>query len=129
MHAYKAQVLRALLAQALLERRNIIENVPDPVGTTASSEAESATDEQSAVERRATSDDIRGDTPEGGTDNQTDEERTCRESRVVPRNSEFMRQRVQSQSNTLDAVSGIGLATHVRRVQAILVARGYCDDC
>lgn len=46
-----------------------IGDVPDPVGPAASSKAERATDEQSAVERRAASDNIRCDTPERGTDN------------------------------------------------------------
>lgn len=79
--------------------------VPNPAGPAASSEAECATEEQSAVKRRAASNNIRGDAPEGGTDNQPNEERTCRKSRVVFWNAEFGGQWRQSQSNTLNTVS------------------------
>ena len=78
-----------------------IGDIPDPAGPAASSETECSAHEKSDVEREATSNNIRGDTPERGTDNQTNEERTCREPGFVFRDPEFSRQRRQGQSNAL----------------------------
>jgi hypothetical protein len=67
-------------------------DLPNPVGTATRSKTEHTTDHESKVESWATANNIGGDTPEGGTDAETHEQRTSSKTNVVLVNAEFQRQ-------------------------------------
>lgn len=50
-----------------------IKDIPDPAGPSTSGKTERAADEQGAVERKATPNNVRGYAPEGGAHDQSNE--------------------------------------------------------
>lgn len=94
--ANRAMVLIKALANAAVSHQALQEHIPNPVRATACSQAESASQEQGGVESQTTTDNIRGDTPERGTDTQAQEESAGGESHMRFGNSKLILQRGQS---------------------------------
>lgn len=97
--AYKAQVLSNGQYQEVTRGNEPI--LPNPVGPTASSETKGTTEEKRRVESRSSTDGIRSNTPERGTDNQTNEKGTGSETGISLGNTKFLSHGTQGESNTL----------------------------
>jgi hypothetical protein len=82
-----------------------LRDLPDPGGTTTGSQAKGTGQEQSHIEGKTTTDNIRSNTPERGTDAETNEQSACGETHPRSGESELVRDGSQCQSNTLQMIN------------------------
>lgn len=86
-------------------------NIPNPVRTTASSKTKCTAQEERAVKSRATTNSVRSNTPERGTDSKPHEQSNSCETGLGLGKAELFRQRSQGQGHTLQPKTAILVST------------------